>query len=193
MENKITKNINNKVYLIGMVETLINNHNQTDLGTHLLEYKRGFTDINSGDAYIDGDGSLGLAVRLKNKENNIIEWGEIYYKPLMKNTTCNSREGREEIEKRFNEILMGSVEDKMKFITRLENKILKRPYAKDNLVDPVFSDFFKNLNFLAYDYPAVSLGGKFPKEQLPFLNVAFDIVMDSLPQQFSVQTGKQYK
>lgn len=74
--------INDKIYILSMIETLINEKNQTDLGDYILEYAHDFSEIGGGDMY-DGDACLAIAVRLRKKNSNLIEWGNIYNKRLI--------------------------------------------------------------------------------------------------------------
>ena len=168
---------NYETYIIAMIELLINNNNQTDLGDYVLEYKSDFAEIGGGDMF-SGDACFAVAVRLKNKTNDQIEWGNIYYKRLISNSDAVSAESRIKLEKKLGEIYEDSKEKKLEFILRNENKIFKRPYAKDSLVIPQLASFFKNLNGSSFDgYPTVQLGGRFPKEAISYLEAALNDIV----------------
>ncbi|WP_285816121.1 hypothetical protein [Thomasclavelia cocleata] len=184
--------VNYQVYIMAMIELMINNNNQTDLGNYRLEYTSDFAEIGAGDM-VCGDACLAVAVRLKNKTDDSIEWGNIYYKRLISNSDAVSSEAREKLEKMLSEINEKSEEEKLNFILNTENKVFKTPYAKSCFIIPELASFFQNLQQLLYDgYPAVSLGGKFPKEALPYLGSVFtDIIAKT--QNLSSDKMKRYK
>ena len=70
-----------------------------------------------------GDACFAVAVRLKNKTNDQIEWGNIYYKRLISNSDAVSAESRIKLEKKLGEIYEDSKEKKLEFILRNENKM----------------------------------------------------------------------
>lgn len=164
--------INYEVYILAMIELMINNNNQTDLGNYRLEYTSNFAEIGGGDMY-NGDACLAVAVRLKNKTSNSIEWGNIYYKRLISNSNTVSAETRQKLEIMLSEIKEKSEEEKLNFILKTESKIFKRPYVKSETVIPQLAAFFENLQYMSDDYPTVSLGGRFPKDAVPYLETVF--------------------
>ena len=102
-----------------------------------------------------------------------------YYKQLIPNSSVYSPNEREKLERKFSEIYEGSKEEKLEFILKNENKIFKKPYAKDMLIPSQLAPFFKNLNGLTDDgYPTVELGGKLPKDVIPYLQATFNDVVD---------------
>jgi len=168
---------NYEIYITAMIELLINNNNQTDLGDYILEYKSDFAEIGGGDMY-NGDACFAVAVRLKNKTNEQIEWGNIYYKRLISDSDAVSAESRIKLEKKLGEIYEDSKEKKLEFILRNENKIFKKPYAKSSLVIPQLASFFQNLNGSSFDgYPTVQLGGRFPKDAISYLETTFNDIV----------------
>ena len=170
-----------QVYIIGMIESLINHNEQTDLGNYILEYMTDFAEIGGGDMY-NGDACLAVAVRLKNKSTDLFDWGKIYYKRLIPNSSAVSADAREKLEEMLSDIRVKSVEEKLDFILRSESKIFKRPYAKSSLVYPQLASFFENLNHMdSFDYPAVALGGKFPKDAIPYLDDVYTDIVAKVP------------
>lgn len=171
---------NYEIYMIAIINLLINDNNKTDFGNYILEYDYCFSEIGGGDMY-NGDACLAVAVRLKNKTSKLIEWGNVYYKRLIRDSSVYSVEARKKIEKIFGEIYASSKEKKLDFILRSENRITKKPYATNMLVDPKIVSFFKNLNGTAEDgFPIVRLGGKIPKEVIPFIDAAFNCSIDNI-------------
>lgn len=184
-------NASNKIYFIAMIELLINEHNVTDLGTHLLEYKLDFSSVG-GDEMIDGDACLAIAVRLKSKDSKDIKWGRIYYKPLIKKHTAYGEEARKKLKSILYTIQNSSIDEKLDFITNLENRLLKRCYVKSSFVDPVLADFFENLNYSLYDgYPATDLGRPFPKELVPCVDSVFNEIVPNVLEPFKSYKGKK--
>lgn len=183
--------VNSKIYFIAMIELLINGHNATDLGTHILEYKLDFSSVGADDM-LEGNACLAVAVRLKNKTSGDIEWGRIYYKTLIKNHGAYSQEARKKLSSILHKIQNGSIETKLDFITNLENRLLKRYYAKSSFVDPELVAFFENLKYSTYDgYPAVCLGGRFPKELNPCVDMVFTEIVNEVSEQFKSYRGKK--
>lgn len=178
--------INYEVYILAMIELMINNNSQTDLGNYILEYASDFAEIGGGDMY-DGDACLAVAVRLKNKTSNSIEWGNIYYKRLISNSNAVSSEARQKLEKMLSDINEKSEEEKLNFILKTESKIFKKPYAKSVTVIPQLASFFENLQYMSDDYPAVSLGGRFPKNAVPYLETVFS---DTITKTQSLSSNK---
>jgi len=169
-----------EIYMIAAINLLINDNTQTDLGNYILEYDYGFCEIGTGDMY-NGDACLAIAVRLKNKTSNLIEWGEVYCKRLIRNSSVYSNEARQKLGKILDEIYASSKEKKLEFILKSENRITKKPYAKDELVAPEIAAFFKNLKGSDSEgFPIVRLGGKLPKEVIPFIDTAFTCVVENV-------------
>ena len=96
------KKYNYETYVNAMIELLINNNDQTDLGDYVLEYKLDFAEIGGGDMY-DGDACLAVAARLKNKNTNRIEWGNIYYKRLIPNMDAVNLKSKSLLANKLNE------------------------------------------------------------------------------------------
>lgn len=168
-------NTDKKVYLTAMNDTLINNNNSTDLGLYVMEYEMNLAEISQGEM-CPSDSCLALSVRVKNKGTKRIEWGQIYYKRLVKGSTDVTMK-KKQLKKIVKEIKDSSDEEKLIFITKPEEGILKRPYIKSfNSISPELTSFFDHLNSASqFDgYPQIHLGGKFPKEALPYLDLAFN-------------------
>lgn len=170
--------INYKIYTMAMIELLVNGNNQTDLGTHTLEYFVDFAEVGAGDMY-EGDACLAVATRLKNKSTQSIEWGNIYYKRLIQNSDAISKESRLKLENRLNQIFESSLDEKINFIFRAERKFLKTPYLKSEFIEPQLAAFLKKLGGSSSfdDYPTVSLDRKFPTEVVPNIELLFNDVV----------------
>lgn len=63
----------------------------------------------------------------------------------------------------------------MEFILKPENIITKKPYVTNMLIQPELASYFNNLNGMSMDgFGTVHLGGKIPKEVIPFIDAAFN-------------------
>lgn len=159
--------INDKVYLIAMMEVLLNGNTKTDLGTHVLEYTSDVATIDHDDLH-NGKTCLAVGARLRNKSTDLIDWGELYYKHVS-DTLDTFKEKMEDLEN-------SDYNEKIEFILKPENLILRKPYDMCDDVKSKLSNFFENLGWLKDDdeYPTVILDGPFPKVTVTFLNDAFD-------------------
>lgn len=178
-----------KIYVMSMIELMIHNNNQTDLGNYVFEYTHSFFSVGDDDMR-NGDACLAVAVRLKNKTSNSIEWGNIYYKPLIPNSSAVAIETREKLEKMVSEIKAKDEGEILSFILKPESKISKKPYLKSSFISPELAPFFKNLQHLDGDWPTVSLGGKLPKDVIPILEDTFNDTIGGIQSSSGQRTMK---
>lgn len=167
-------NINNQIYLIAATELLINNNSSTDLGNYVLEYGQDFAEINFKDMS-HGDGCLAIKARLVNKQTGKIEWGNVYYKRLIKSKDFSGPIYKEDLMDKLKAIYALPIEEKIAFIVRPESLFSKRPYAKSQFVEGQIASFFEGLssyNSLYHDI-TIHLNGKLPNDVIPYLNNAF--------------------
>ena len=71
--------IKSKIYLIAIVDLIFNDNNQISFDDYTLEYVMNENKYNQ----------LEIAVRLKNKINGNVDWGNLYYKPYDKASKNN--------------------------------------------------------------------------------------------------------
>ena len=128
-----------------------------------------------------GNACLSIAVKLKNKSNNLVEWGNVYYKRLIPNSNVVSTEAREKLEKIVQEINLKSTEEKLNFILKPETKVLKKPYIKNSFINNDLTSFFENLTYMADDgFLIIPLNGKLKKDALTSLEIAFNNIIGKI-------------
>ena len=178
---------NYQIYLMAMTELLINNNNKTDLGFYTLEYGQEIANIDHGKPISDPTLALVVAARLINKHTGKAEWGNVYYKSLVKTKNISNDEALNELTNKLNVIRKLSCEDKISFILKPESKLSKTPYTENDfkLIDKKIATFFKDLinndNNTESEvkteekniYNTIHLNDKFPASAIPHLNSAF--------------------
>ena len=128
-----------------------------------------------------GDVYLAIAVRLRNKANNLIEWGNIYYKRLILIPNSDITSKKEILEKMIQEIDSKSVEEKLEFILNYENKILKKPYAKSSFVNNELTSFFENMHCETDDgFSIIPLNQKLNNEVLSSIDSSYNDIMANI-------------
>ncbi len=178
-----------EIYVMSMIELMIHNNSQTDLGNYVFEYTHSFDNVGEGDMRT-GDACLAVAVRLRNKTSNSIEWGNIYYKRLIPNSSAFSIETREKLEKMVSEIRAKDEGEILNFILKPESKINKKPYLKSAFINPELAPFFQNLQHLDGDFSTVSLGGKLPKDVVSHLEDTFNDTIGGIQSSSGQRTMK---
>lgn len=169
-----------KIYILAAIETIINKKTTTDLGNYYLEY---FLDIgNYTTSFSDNfDVSLIIGVKIRNKKTNKIEWANIYYKILEKNTFINDV-NKEELLK---EILLSSKENQINLILKPETAILKKPYATSDFVEP--NEFTKELTISnSEEFPVTKLGGPIPKQIKQEINELFKLKINEIKSEIDI-------
>ena len=178
---------NYQIYLMAMTELLINNNNKTDLGFYTLEYGQEIANIDHGKPISDPTLALVVTARLINKHTGKAEWGNVYYKSLVKTKNISNDEALNELTNKLNVIRKLSCEDKISFILKPESKLSKTPYTENDfkLIDKKIATFFKDLinndNNTESEvkteekniYNTIHLNDKFPASAIPHLNSAF--------------------
>ena len=167
--------INDKVYLISMIEILMNNNKETNLGKYALEYELTESIINSKEQE-EKSATLALAVRLKDKEENKIVWGNIFHKILQKGVNPFSKETMAEIKTFMSKLNEKSEREKIDFIIRAEKKRKRKcdqMYQLSDYIDPRIAGFFENLQETKIGSPLANLGGRFPTDAISELDNAY--------------------
>lgn len=162
-----------------MTELLINEKNEIDLGNYILQSKTKFSEVNAHDM-VEDDACLALAVRLVNKTTRNVEWGKVFYKPMIKNSRANTQEASAKLNAMMQQLMGSSNEEKMAFISKSEGRFFRKPYLNSSFIDPTIASFFENLNHLQEDYPAISLGGRVPKDVIPRLELTYNELSESM-------------
>lgn len=161
------KSTDYKIYLLSMLESLVYNKKETDLGDYLLEYRL-FYDSTYGGDMVPGDSGLAIATRLVNKESNLVEYGNLFFKKMIKGEDYHP--SKTELTKRLDQMLSdisnGTVEDKMAFILRPERRFRKIPFIKDFSISSNLGDFFSDLRYFDYGMmeSVIGLGGPLPDD-----------------------------
>lgn len=180
---------NYQIYLMAMTELLINNNNKTDLGFYTLEYGQEIANIDNGKPISDPTLTLAVTARLVNNHTGKTEWGNIYYKSLVKTKNISNDEALNKLTSKLNAIRKLSCEDKIGFILKPENKLSESPYTESNLIDEKIVTFFKDLINNDNDTEpesktleknicdTIHLNDKFPTHAIPYLNSAFSWVL----------------
>ena len=150
--------IKSKIYLIAIVDLIFNDNNQISFDDYTLEYVMNENKYNQ----------LEIAVRLKNKINGNVDWGNLYYKPYDKASKNN--------------IINMSDSEKINFVFTKYLENFNKMYLKydaNNAID--LDNFFKNKSTYAGDgYPIILLGGMFPNKAKPFINQKYDETLKQL-------------
>ncbi len=167
--------INDKVYLISMIEILLNNNKETNLGKYALEYELTESVINSGDQD-EKSVTLAIAARLKDKEENKVVWGNIFHKVLQKNIDPFTKETIEGLKRFMSKLNESSEREKLDFILRAESKSKRKcngMYQLSDSIDPRIAGFFENLQENKIGSPLAILGGRFPNDAIDELDDAY--------------------
>ena len=164
--------INDKVYLIAMIETLINNNRETNLGDYSLEYDTTVSKIKTEDNEI---ATLAVSTRLKAKKSQKIVWGFIYHKTILEDDNVFANKTIEKIKEKTNKLHENTEEEKLKFILHKEGK---RLYLDNPNIDPRLAGFFGDLQESKTVYPTVRLGGRFPKEAITELDRIYNKLLE---------------
>ena len=170
--------LNEKIYAISSIDLLINGQNETDMGDYVLQYFTMFDDMTY-DLTEDVDASLVISVRLKNKKNDKIEYGETFYKKLIRHESCYNSETRVKLNKMMEELSNKTDEEKIAFIFRPESMVFKRPFTKSNIVPGEIASFLKDLEKVNESGSYIGIG-KFPKEAMPYLDEAYNNAIKQL-------------
>ena len=177
--------LNEKIYAISSIDLLINGQNETDMGDYILQYFTMFDNISYGLTEVeDEDACLAIAVRLKNKKNDKTVYGETFYKKLIRHESCYKPEIREKLNKMMEEFSNKTNEEKISFIFRPESKIFKRPFAKSDTCPGKISSFLQDLERVNETGAYIGIG-RFPKEAMPYLDEAYNNVIE--------QIGREHK
>ena len=128
-----------EIYLIAMIELLINGVDQVDLGNYVLEFTPNIVSKNNNIYYV-------LCARIRNLINNNIEWENIYCKYIayMENKNLSDEELEQFKNYYINMLNDCSNVDKLKFILKPEPSLTKNIYQKIKLSSSTIASFFIN-------------------------------------------------
>lgn len=182
MKNKI----NYEAYYLSIMDILFNGSTYTELnGKYRLEYKLYFDNLYANEDYA-GVAALAIAVRLVNKHNGKIEWGNVFYKSLSKDEYIKTSNlaSRKKFQYMILMLCGGSKQEKLDFINKSESRIFTKPYQTKSTTSASISEYFENLNGRDVDdgWPTVSLNGHFPKDASEYLTSAYNGILDNTEQ-----------
>ena len=164
-----------KIYILAAIETIINKNTTTDLDHYRLEYFL-YLGNYTNSFYESCDMALIIGVKIRNKEINEIKWANVYYKIVSINNTT-----KEELLK---EILSSSKDSQMNFILKSETLILKKHYLTSDFVEP--NEFIKELKISIRDeFPVVKLGGFISKQIRQEINELFKLKINEIKSEVS--------
>lgn len=174
-----------KIYYLAAIETIINKKSMTKLNNYCLEY---YVDLENYPLSFYGsvDSVLMIGVKIRNNESKQVEWSNIYYKILLKNVPINDKNKEEMLKK----IFLSSIEEQISFILKSET-ILKKPYVLSDLI--VSNKFTKELVISSDNYfSVVKLGGIVPMQIKKEINKVFDYLVDEIISSLFVRKINKY-
>lgn len=120
------KELEESIYMLAAIETLINNNSSTDLGDYSLEYRLKIENIDNIWLEDVTDAALCIMVRSRNKVTNKIESGDFFYKIIEKHSSIEGSEKNKAIER----ILNMNLAQKLDFILRPEKLFSKSKFRR---------------------------------------------------------------
>ena len=141
-----------EIYLISIVELLINKRDQINLGNYILDLQPDIIFRNDQVYYA-------LGVRLRNEVNNTIEYGRIFCKKIdqLDINQCINQKIETIKYHYFNMLDNLSNKDKLDFILSRETKLSRKPFIKSRISTDTFKEFFIGLKSLITPLPPVTI------------------------------------
>lgn len=174
-----------KIYYLAEIETIINKNTITKLNNYSLEYYVGLENYPIS-FYESGNLSLMIGVKIRNNETKKVEWANVYYKIISKNVSVNDI-NKEEILKK---IFLSSIEEQISFILKSET-IFKKPYVSSDFSK--INKFTQELRISSDNrFSVIKLGGLVPMQIKKEINETFNFIVDEIVSSLFVSKINKY-